>query len=80
MPTQSSRPHFHPQALKEETVNAIVKLRMKRRRCAEVISRTFKSGCLSEFEQREAHSGASGYYPEAQPLEEMALYLAKTGS
>ena len=37
IPTLSSRPHSHPKALKKEIVDAIVKLRMERNRCAEVI-------------------------------------------
>ena len=37
IPTLSSRPHSHPYALKEEIVDAILKLRKKHNRCAEVI-------------------------------------------
>lgn len=37
IPTESSHPHSHPYALPEEIINAIVKLRMKHNRCAEVI-------------------------------------------
>lgn len=37
IPTESSRPHSHPQALKQEIVDAIVKLRLGHNRCAEVV-------------------------------------------
>lgn len=37
IPTLSSRPHHHPDSLKQETVEAIVKQRKKRNRCAEVV-------------------------------------------
>jgi len=37
IPTESSRPHSCPWALKREIVNAIVRLRKKHNRCAEVI-------------------------------------------
>lgn len=37
--TLSSRPHHHPKQLKQETVDAIVKQRRKRNRCAEVVHR-----------------------------------------
>lgn len=39
IPTESSRPHYHPSALPESIVDKIVKLRMKRNRCAEVVHR-----------------------------------------
>src|SRR3989338_9633180 len=35
--TKSSRPRSHPRSLKPEVVEQIVALRLKRRRCAEVI-------------------------------------------
>ena len=35
--TESSRPHSHPHALPQSTVDLIIELRLKRRRCAEVI-------------------------------------------
>ncbi len=38
IPTRSSRPTHHPNALSQETVEAIVKARLKRERCAEVIA------------------------------------------
>lgn len=37
IPTQSSRPHNHPQALSLEVTRAIIQCRLKHRRCAEVI-------------------------------------------
>ena len=37
IPTRSSRPHSHPQALPQEIVDNIVRLRMRHHRCAEVI-------------------------------------------
>lgn len=37
IPTESSRPHHHPQALKADTVAAILRCRKKHRRCSEVI-------------------------------------------
>lgn len=37
IPTESSRPHSHPRALPTKTVDAIVKMRLRHRRCAEVI-------------------------------------------
>lgn len=37
IPTESSRPHSHPRKLPKGIVNAIVKERMKHRRCAEVV-------------------------------------------
>jgi len=37
IPTESSRPHYHPLALSQDIVDSIVKLRMKRNRCAEVV-------------------------------------------
>ena len=37
IPTQSSRPHSHPWALKQEMIDAIVNLRMKHQRCAEIV-------------------------------------------
>ena len=37
IPTESSRPHSSPRALKPEIVNAIVKLREEHHRCAEVV-------------------------------------------
>ena len=37
IPTLSSRPHSQPHALSQTTVDLIVELRLKRRRCAEVI-------------------------------------------
>ena len=35
--TESSRPHSHPHALNQKTINAIVRLREKHHRCAEVV-------------------------------------------
>ena len=37
IPTKSSRPHSHPQSLGKEVIDAIVEVRKKHRRCAEVI-------------------------------------------
>lgn len=37
IPTESSRPHYHPLALSQDIVDNIVKLRLKRNRCAEVV-------------------------------------------
>jgi transposase InsO family protein len=37
IPTKSSRPHFHPDSLKSETIDAIIKQRKKNNRCAEVV-------------------------------------------
>ena len=37
IPTKSSRPHFHPYGLKQETIDAIIKQRKKNNRCAEVV-------------------------------------------
>lgn len=37
IPTKSSRPRSHPRALKQDIVEKIVSLRLKRHRCAEVI-------------------------------------------
>jgi len=37
IPTESSRPHCHPQSLSQDIINQIVKLRMKHHRCAEVV-------------------------------------------
>ena len=37
IPTLSSRPHSHPNQLKEKIVNKIIELRLKRNRCAEVV-------------------------------------------
>lgn len=42
VPTQSSRPHAHPHALSEKTIQAIVDLRLKHKRCAEVIHHLLK--------------------------------------
>ncbi|MBU4284753.1 DDE-type integrase/transposase/recombinase [Patescibacteria group bacterium] len=39
IPTFSSRPKHHPKQLKPETIDAIVKQRQKRNRCAEVVHR-----------------------------------------
>ena len=39
IPTESSRPHYHPMALPEDIVDEIVKLRLKHNRCAEVVHR-----------------------------------------
>jgi transposase InsO family protein len=39
IPTLSSRPHRHPKQLKPEMVDAIVKQRLKRNRCAEIVHR-----------------------------------------
>lgn len=37
IPTQSSRPHFHPARLSQETVRAIIDYRIRHKRCAEVL-------------------------------------------
>lgn len=37
IPTESSRPHHHPAALPQSTIDRIVALRLRHRRCAEVI-------------------------------------------
>lgn len=37
IPTQSSRPHSHPNQLNEDIVNKIVEIRKRNRRCAEVV-------------------------------------------
>lgn len=37
IPTESSRPHHHPNALSEELVNRIIEIRNKNHRCAEVV-------------------------------------------
>ena len=42
IPTLSSRPHSHPRALSQEIVDRIVALRLKHRRCAEVIHHFLK--------------------------------------
>jgi len=39
IPTLSSRPKHHPKQLSEEKISAIVKQRLKRNRCAEIIHR-----------------------------------------
>lgn len=47
VPTQSSRPKSHPNALKPEIVEKIVSLRLKRKRCAEIIHQELlKQGTL----------------------------------
>ena len=47
IPTESSRPHSHPRKLKLKIVNAIVKIRKKHRRCAEVVHRElFNTGIV----------------------------------
>lgn len=40
IPTESSRPHTHPRALKKEWVDSIVSVRRERNRCAEVVHQT----------------------------------------
>jgi len=47
IPTLSSRPHSHPRALSEEIVDAIVKIRIKHHRCAEVIHQELLNQGLS---------------------------------
>lgn len=37
IPTLSSRPHYHPQQLPEETIHRILELRRERNQCAEII-------------------------------------------
>lgn len=37
IPTESSRPNYHPQSLPQDIVDSIVEARMKRNRCAEVV-------------------------------------------
>lgn len=43
IPTESSRPHSHPQALKENLIDEIVKERLKNNRCAEVVCQGLKN-------------------------------------
>lgn len=47
IPTESSRPHSHPHALSEEIVNAIVQVRMKHQRCAEIVHQELLNQDLS---------------------------------
>jgi len=47
IPTLSSRPHFHPRALKQEVIDVIVELRKKHHRCAEVIHQELLNQGLS---------------------------------
>jgi transposase len=47
IPTLSSRPHSHPRALSEKMVDAIVKMRLKHHRCAEVIHQELLNQGLS---------------------------------
>lgn len=42
IPTKSSRPHSHPLALPQATIDRIVALRLKHRRCAEVVHHLLK--------------------------------------
>lgn len=42
VPTKSSRPASHPHALDQQTIDAIVALRLKHRRCSEVIHHLLK--------------------------------------
>ena len=42
IPTESSRPHTHPRALPQTTINRIVTLRLEHKRCAEVIHHYLK--------------------------------------
>ena len=37
IPTKSSRPHHHPNELSEDIVKEIIRIRLKRNRCAEVV-------------------------------------------
>jgi len=37
IPTKSSKPHFHPKQLSDEKIDVIVKTRLEKKRCAEVI-------------------------------------------
>ena len=39
IPTESSRPHHHPNELSEDIVDRIIKIRLKHHRCAEVVCR-----------------------------------------
>jgi transposase InsO family protein len=43
IPTRSSRPHHHPQVLKPNIVDAIIHIRLKRRRCAEVVHQELRN-------------------------------------
>src|SRR6266704_852568 len=43
IPTQSSRPRSQPRQLTEETVSAIVRTRLKRQRCAEVVHQELRN-------------------------------------
>jgi len=47
IPTETSRPHSHPHALPVKMVNAIVKVRLKHNRCAEVVQRELLNQGLS---------------------------------
>ena len=46
IPTKSSRPHHHPNALSEEKVRAIVKARLEHHRCAEVVKKQLDNSGL----------------------------------
>jgi hypothetical protein len=43
IPTRSSKPHSHPKTLSEKLVDAIVRKREERNRCAEVVQRELKA-------------------------------------
>lgn len=43
IPTKSSRPHSHPATLSEEKVRAIVKTRLERNKCAEVVHKQLEN-------------------------------------
>jgi transposase InsO family protein len=44
IPTKSSKPHSHPATLSEEKVRAIVKTRLERNKCAEVVHKQLENG------------------------------------
>lgn len=46
IPTKSSRPHHHPNALSEEKVKAIIKTRLEHHRCAEVVKKQLDNNGL----------------------------------
>ena len=47
IPTESSRPHHHPRALKPDIVNAIVRTRKKHGRCSEVVHEELKQAGIA---------------------------------
>lgn len=67
IPTVSSRPHSHPDALSKEIVHAIIEYRLKHRRCAEVIHHLLvKDGyevSLSSVKRTLKRQGMTKYSP-----------------